>query len=156
MSGDICSSQEPAAQSAGPIREFFRAKSGSWIGGADCPDEKRVCFGSVSAKNFGAQDLWQSVKPFDAGPHSFAACRRFGGLVCVANRIDDLGVPGAATQNAADGILCLLPRGMGGLCQKRCRGHEHAGRADAALRSAMAQKGTLEVVGIQAFDSCDF
>src|SRR5207244_5687673 len=87
-----------------------------------------------------------AFKPVDA--HSDlrpgVRARRRGASGYVEHRLDDLAVAGAAAEDAAEGVE---HHRLGRPCFARqevaCR-HQHARRADAALRGAVAMKGTLQ------------
>ena len=82
---------------------------------------------------------------------------RCGGIGGVADGGQDLAIAGATAEDAADGGfgLCL---GRGGIAGEEFGGgHQHPGRADAALRRAMAQEGGAEAgefggVGLDRLD----
>ena len=58
--------------------------------------------------------------------------------------LDDLAVAGAAAEHAAQRILDLGPRRRAAVAQQILRRHQHARRADAALRRAMVEEGLLQ------------
>lgn len=59
------------------------------------------------------------------------------------DRLEYLGITGAAADVAAEALLDLLDARIGVLAQGRCRRHHHAGNAVAALAGAGLVKGPL-------------
>ena len=130
---------------------------------ADGPDPQRISRNGIRAIGLGAGDLRAAIKSCDARAHRMALLRRSfgvnGATGRVLNRIDDLGIAGAAAKDAAQRIL---DHGAGWFClavQQCNRGHQHARRADAALCSTPRQKGLLQQrttgQGLQALDGGD-
>ena len=62
----------------------------------------------------------------------------------VEHRLDDLAVPGASTEHAAERVHHLLLGRFRAPAQEIVSRHEHARRADAALRRAVAQERRLQ------------
>ena len=119
---------------------------------------ERICRNAVGAEARLAQDLVGAIDPIQPGPDSFAGAGIFRGPVGgrVEHRIDDLVVPRAAAQHAAQRHLDLTAAGFGIALQQRLCRQQHAGRADAALGGVVAQEGALQgrqpVFASQAFD----
>ena len=85
------------------------------------------------------------------GPRGHASARRR------EHRVDDLAVAGAAAEHAAERVAHLGSRSASGVRASSVVGrHQHAGRADAALRGAVREEGLLErrraAVARQALD----
>ena len=132
-------------------RRGRRRRSGVVMRRADHQHGQRVGRKAVAAELFRAGDLWHAVEPHRRGADGVAGSRQAGikrrsidEPPRVANRRDDLAVAGAAAEHAAERVLhcCLVRPGIG--FEQRRRGHQQAGRADAALRRAMRQEGLLQ------------
>src|ERR1017187_166586 len=66
-------------------------------------------------------------------------------LRSVPDRLDDALVSGAAADVARDALADLAPAGLGVRVEQRVRGHEKAGRADAALRAPLFHERILQI-----------
>ena len=114
----------------------------------------------IGGEGLAAVDLALAVQLEDAGADGGALMRLCLGLVeGTRHRIDDLSVAGAAAEHAAQGVLdgrARWPRVAG---EKIACGHQHAGRAGAALGGARLDEGVLQSghgrVGGEAFDGGD-
>ena len=124
-------------------------------------DPERIGRHGIGAEQIGARDLGHAVDPRQARTDRSAGGRSGGGGAAhVHHRIDDLAVAGAAAEHAAQRILDLGAARRVTVGQHVLRRHQHAGRADAALRRAMIEKRLLQrrerAVGVgQALDRLD-
>ena len=116
------------------------------VGTAHRPQQERIGGADIGAEPFRALDLAAPVEPDDA----IADTARLGigtegpGLGGVEHGRDDLAVAGAAAEHAAQGVLDRVPVRTRLAPEQGGRGHQHAGRAEAALRRAVAQEGGLQ------------
>ncbi len=105
----------------------------------------------VVAEALGAGELGDAVGLGEAGADGAAGCRRLGlrsmrALRGGEHRVYDLAVAGAAAEHAAESILDRPLVGPRIAREEIARRHQHAGRADAALRGAVAMEGELQRV----------
>ena len=103
----------------------------------------------IGAERVSAANLGRPVQPLDRRADGTAGRGpgvRSGLGPGVADRIDDLGIAGAAAEHAAERFPRLGPGRARGARQERGGRHQHAGRADAALRRAVPQEGALQAV----------
>jgi hypothetical protein len=122
-------------------------ESGAGMGRADHAQPEAVRWKSIGAEALAAQDLGHAIDfgqtRADGGTHAGLPSRGRW-RIHIQHRFHDLAVAGAAAQHAAERILHLgLVRARVAPEQAR-RGHQHAGRADAALGRAVAMKGGLQ------------
>src|SRR5215469_9395686 len=123
---------------------------------------------SVMRPLIGAEDLCSvyfalSVQPNEARTNGAAGLReRTHGMLAtgVEDRSDDLAIPGATAQYAADSVHYVLFRRCRSSLQKRGGSHQHSRGANAALRGAMPKKSSLEPRGmmrmpVEPFDRHD-
>ena len=108
-------------------------------------DPQRIRRHGVGAEPVAAGDLGHAVEPRDARADGRANWRRpdRGLRTGRHHRIDDLAVAGAAAKHAAQRVLDLPARRLAIAQHVLCR-HQHAGRADAALRRAMFEERFLQ------------
>ncbi len=123
------------------------------VGSADDADRERSVGRLVGAEHVGAVHLGLAVDPLGTVAHRLADRRRRrrgvrGAHMRGHNRGDDLAVAGAAAQHTAEGVHDLLLGGRGRGSQERRRRHQHAGRADAALRGAVREERALQRRGL--------
>ena len=141
-----------------------KRKPARWMRRADGPHPQRIRRDGIGAIGLGARDLRAAVEPRDARAHGLALRRR--GLPVnlaargILHRVDDLGIAGAAAEHAAQRIGDLAARGFGIALQQGCGGHQHARRADAALRGTAREEGLLQQPALgrmpcQPFDGDD-
>ena len=73
--------------------------------------------------------------------------------------LDDVDVAGAAAEVAGDGVANLVVGGLGLLLEESVAGHQHAGRAEAALQPVLLKEALLQrmelAVLFEAFDGHD-
>ena len=130
-----------------PGGEVAEAEGGARVRRADRLQDQAAGMPEVGAEGVAAVDLGRAVEPGEARADRAAGGRGSGGRVGdagVEDGGDDLAVAGAAAEDAAEGVVDLglaraRPRG-----EERGRRHQHAGRADAALRRAVAEEGGLQ------------
>jgi len=113
----------------------------------DRPKVERVDRHSIRAEGRGARHLVDAIDPGDSCPDGLAGrSRRLTGirLAGVEHGLDDLAVARASTQDPAHGVedLAFGRLSVGG--QQRIGGHQHAGRADPALGTAVAEERGLD------------
>ena len=112
----------------------------------------------IGAEGVAAVDLGRAVEPGEARADRAAGGRGSGGRggdAGVEDGGDDLPVAGAAAEDAAEGVGDLglaRPRPLG---EEGGRRHQHAGRADAALRRAVAEERGLEPGGAAGGEALD-
>ncbi len=163
VAGDVGGGEDVdlAGGFSGPGGSVADGEGGGMVRRADRAHFKRVGSGVVGAVDFGAHDLGQPVEAFDTGADGVAGLGARRGPIGdggVANRVDDLGIAGAAAEHAAERVFGLGPGWLRIVPQQGGGGHQHARRADAALRRPVAQEGGLQVglgVGPQPLDGGD-
>ena len=133
------------------------------IGRADDPEPQRIWRNAVGAEAVRAVHLFAPVEPCEPRSNGIASAgglenrmRAAGGL---CHRVEDLAVTGAAAQHAAKRVgNRRIVRCRIDVKERLCR-NQHAGRADAALRSTGFQEGILQspakCILRQAFDGGD-
>ena len=109
-----------------------------------------------------AIDLGQAGAHLAGAAHGGGACRGGHGYAAGKerlDRIDDPHVAGAAAEHPAQAVEHLLARHRARQGGQSGRGHQHAGRADAALGGARRDEGLLQPgharVGGEALDRRD-
>ena len=110
------------------------------------PDPQRVRWNAIGAEHVAPVDLGRTIDPHDSRPDGFARrrCARRRRGDDIHHRIDDLAVAGAAAEHAAQSVLDLGPARLAVPPHQFLGGHQHAGRADAALGRAMIEERLLE------------
>ena len=127
---------------------------------ADSPQPQRARRGAVGRIDLGSDDLRHPVDLERAKPHRCAGwCIREHRVARRAgqHRLDDLAIAGAAAEHAAERIERLRFARPGVACEEARARHQHAGRADPALRRPVREERALEPVEVaacgKAFDS---
>ena len=114
---------------------------------ADRPDQQRAVRPEVGAENFRTGDFRFAVQPLQAGADGisrFRFRRRWRFRRRFAYGGDDFLISRTPAQYARKRFLDLRSAGRLIFRQKRRRRHQHARRADPALRGAVAQEGLLQ------------
>ena len=102
----------------------------------------------VVAEPLGTGDLGHAIRPGDPGADGLAdgrlerggqGARRDG-----PDRVDDRRVPGAAAEDAGQAIEDLALGGLRGAGEEVVGGHQHPGRAGAALGAAAGEERVLQ------------
>ena len=152
VGGHVGGGEHPrhAGPGGGGRREVAEHDPGRGVGRADDAEPERIRRHGVGAIALGARELGHAVELGKAGTHGSARRRRFQRLWGIARRIQhrdyDLAIAGAAAEDAAESVHDSgRARARRGAQQLRC-GDQHARRAGAALRRAMAQEGPLQPV----------
>ena len=130
-----------------PGLEIPEFEIGKVMRAADGADKARAVGPAVGAEPLADIDLGAPVKTLDSGPDRRAGCRHggfIGGASGIHHRVDDLGIAGAAAQNAAERVLDRLPVGGGVPAEQGGGRHHHPRRADSALRRAVAKERRLQ------------
>ena len=134
-----------------PCLEITESEAGVVMRRAHDQHGQRIGEEGIAAERFDTGDFRHAVQPSDARADSMPGGRQTGagaGHSTIVRRIhhrrDDLAVAGAAAEHAAKGILHFAFARMRHLLQQRRAGDQQAGRADAALRRAVREKGRLQ------------
>ena len=138
-------------------------EGGARVGGAHGAQPQGVLGGTVGAENLAAVDQRKAVGLRHTGAHRLADARFVQrhtiGREHAPHRLHDLAVAGAAAEDAAQGVadFALVRRFVAP--QQACRRHQHARRANAALRRAVQVKCVLQggqrPVGSEPLDGND-
>ncbi len=166
LAGDIRCREDP--HQSGMARhktiEIAKGEAGARVRTAQRPQPERVIGRPVGAIELGAADLRFAIEARQTGADGG---RGFGGgyrpgiqkQMRGPDRLDDLEVAGAAAQHAAQRIERLRLARLRLTAQQIIAGHQHAGRADAALGGAMRMESPLhrraQPVLRQTFDRRD-
>ena len=114
------------------------------------PEPERIRRHGIGAVALGTGELGHAVELGKPGADGRAGRGRAERLRGIARRVEhrgyDLAIAGAAAEDAAEAVHHLCSAGARAGAQHLGRGDQHAGRAGAALRRAMAQKGPLQAV----------
>ncbi len=130
-----------------PCRDIAKPESGAVEGRTDRPRNERVRGMAVRAEQVGAVDLAHAVEAGNAGADCPAGngrdnrARRVGGI---QDGVDDLAIPGAAAEHAADRVQHVAFDGIRMRVEQRRGGDQHSRRADAALGGAMREERFLQ------------
>ncbi len=154
--------QQPARGPAAPRRSASRSptvKRAEACGERIDAQHRAHPPGSHRRRSARCRSAWRGHRPWRCWRRR---CRRAPpppALRTSQHRFDDLLIAGAAAQHAAQRILDLGARRIGAARQQVARRHQHAGRADAALRGAVGEERTLQIVELarraQPFDRGD-
>jgi hypothetical protein len=128
---------------AAPCGDVAQPEAGVMVRAADEAHGERAGRPAVRAESFDAEDLGQPVQPLDPRAHG-AFGRRGVAATRIHHRGHDLGVAGAAAEDARNRLFHLRSGGHGRRAQKRLGRDQHSRCADAALRRAVAEEGALQ------------
>ena len=146
---DVCRGEDTDESGVRGVEasEVAEDEPGMGMRRADDPERQGARGRLVGAEPRGAGDLVDAVHSGDPGADRGTGARGIGcdlGRGRVPDGLDDLAIPGAPAEDPAERVLDLeLGRVRVGV-EQRIRRHEHARRADPALRRAGAQEGGLD------------
>ncbi len=129
--------------------QISELKACSMIRAADYTDGEGVDRRLIRTKYFRAVGLLLAVEPNQPRTHSRARCRRRAARDArssLHNRTDNLAIPSATAQHAADCIHHFVIVGRSISFEQCRRSYQHSGCTCAALRRSMRKKGLLQPV----------
>ena len=138
------------ARPGGGFREVAEGDPRRVMGRADDAEPERVCRHGIGAVTLGTGELGHAVELGEPGAHGGTGRGRAQGLRRIARRVQhrrhDLAIACAAAEHTAEAVQHFRRTGAWGGAQQLGRGDQHARRAGAALRRAVAQESPLQAV----------